>query len=324
MNFYENLVHLAGNNFYQYSYIYQRGQAPVEVSERDKSVPYEEKIAKIADAIRDAEAIVVGAASGLSTAAGQDFYYESTPTFKKYFGKYGEKYGFRGAFDGVYYPYRTREEFWGFLIALLHLDIHAPAGQAYFDLDAILRGKNFYVITTNQDTQFNRLYPEDKISAIQGDTRFFQCSRACRDEVFDAQETIDRLFEAIDDDLKVPTDMIPRCPHCGAEMTWWVRGTRFLEGTKYHGEYDKAAAFISANKDKKILFLELGVGRMTPMFIQEPFWNLTLSLPNASYISINQKDAILPKQLEDKGMAVHEDIAKTLSDVRAYQERNSK
>lgn len=322
MNFYENLVHQAGNNFYRYSYIYQSGKAPVEISERDQKIPYEEKIQKIAEAVQDAEAIVVGTASGMSTAAGQDFYYESTPTFQKYFGKYEKKYGFHGAFDGVYYPYSSREEFWGFLIALLHLNIHAPAGQAYYDLDAILKGKNIYYITTNQDTQLTRLYPDDQISAIQGDCRYFQCQRCCHDEVFDARKTIDRLFEEIDDDLKIPSDKIPRCPHCGAEMRWWVRGARFLEGQKYHGEYDKAAAFIADNKDKKILFLELGVGRMTPMFIQEPFWNLTLSLPQASYITINQKDAFLPKQLEQKGFAVHGDIKKTLSDVRAYQERS--
>lgn len=320
MNFYENLVHQAGSNFYRYAYIYQSGGAPVEVSEKDKGIPYEEKIRKMAEEIRDAEAIVVGAASGMSTAAGQDFYYGSTPSFKKYFGEYEKKYGYHGTFDGVYYPYSTREEFWGFMAALLHLTIHAPAGAAYYDLDALIGEKNFYIITTNQDTQFNRLYPEDKISAIQGDERFFQCSRCCRDEVVDAQETIDRMYEHIDADLRMPGEYIPHCPHCGAEMRWWVRGRTFLEGKKYHGEYDKAAEFISQNKDKKILFLELGVGRMTPMFIQEPFWNLALNLPKASYISINAKDAILPKQLEDKGMAIYGDIAKALADVRAYYE----
>lgn len=320
MNFYEQLVHQAGSNFYRYSHIYQSGGAPVEISNRDKSLTYEEKIEKVSSLIKDSEVIVVGAASGMSTAAGQDFYYEPTESFRKYFGAFEKKYGFHGTFDGVYYRYRTREEFWGFMITLLHHTIHAPAGQAYYDLDAIINNKEFYVITTNQDTQFNRLYSEDKISAIQGDERYFQCSKPCCDEVFDARETIDRLYEEIDDDLRLPADRIPRCPHCGAEMRWWVRGFTFLEGQKYHNEYQKAADFISDHKDKRILFMELGVGRMTPMFIQEPFWNMTLNLPYASYLTINPRDAILPKQLEDRGLAIHEDIADILRDVRIFNE----
>lgn len=80
--------------------------------------------------------------------------------------------------------------------------------------------------------------------------------------------------------------------------------------------YEKLNAFLGANKDKKILFLELGVGRMTPMFIQEPFWNLTYSLPQAFYITVNPKDALLPKQLKNKGLAIREDIAKVMADLR--------
>ncbi|MCQ4770409.1 hypothetical protein NE579_08025 [Intestinimonas massiliensis] len=83
----------------------------------------------------------------------------------------------------------------------------------------------------------------------------------------------------------------------------------------YREEYNKLNTFLTANKDKSILFLELGVGRMTPMFIQEPFWNLTYALPNAFYITINPRDAILPEELKEKGLAIREDIAKVLSDV---------
>lgn len=70
------------------------------------------------------------------------------------------------------------------------------------------------------------------------------------------------------------------------------------------------------NEQKKILFIELGVGRMTPMFIQEPFWNLTLSLPDAYYISVNAEYNFLPEQIEDKGIAILGNIASVLEDVR--------
>lgn len=101
-------------------------------------------------------------------------------------------------------------------------------------------------------------------------------------------------------------------------MEPWVRGWTFLEGKKYHEEHEKLNAFLNANKDKKILFLEIGVGRMTPMFIQKPFWNLTYTLPDVFYITINPKDARVPKELASKGLALHEDIAKVLTDVQKH------
>lgn len=61
--------------------------------------------------------------------------------------------------------------------------------------------------------------------------------------------------------------------------------------------------------DKKILFLELGVGMMTPMFIKEPFMNMTYQLPKAHYVTINPKHAIIPKEIAAKSLDIQDDIA---------------
>ena len=89
----------------------------------------------------------------------------------------------------------------------------------------------------------------------------------------------------------------------------------FLQGRKYDEQYQKISKYIMNNKEKKILFMELGVGRMTPMFIQEPFWNLTLNLPDAYYIAVNAQYDFLPKDIEEKGMVIKGDIAKVLKDA---------
>ena len=89
----------------------------------------------------------------------------------------------------------------------------------------------------------------------------------------------------------------------------------FLQGRKYDEQYQKISKYIMNNKEKKILFLELGVGRMTPMFIQESFWNLTLNLPDAYYIAVNAQYDFLPKDIEEKGMVMKGDIAKVLKDA---------
>ena len=277
---------------------------------------YTEQQTLLKQHIESSDAIVVGAASGMSAAAGFRHYYEHDADFVENLGTFEKKYGYRNSFDGFYYHYRTSEERWAYLAKNLCMILDAPTGQPYYDLRNILNGKNYYILTTNQDTQFTRVFPEDKISAVQGDWRYFQCSRRCHDELYDSVDTLHRLKDAITPDLTVPTSMIPRCPKCGAELEPWVRGWTFLEGQKYREEYEKLNTFLNANKDKKILFLELGVGRMTPMFIQEPFWNLTYSLPQAFYITVNPKDALLPKQLKNKGLAIREDIAKVMADLR--------
>lgn len=100
----------------------------------------------------------------------------------------------------------------------------------------------------------------------------------------------------------------------------WVRHPGFLEESKYNDEYRKIREFLDKYKYKKILFLELGVGRMTPMFIQEPFWNLTYQLPFAYYISVNPRDALLPEVLEDKGRAIHEGIDELFKDAVELKE----
>ncbi|HIS62730.1 MAG TPA: NAD-dependent protein deacetylase [Candidatus Scybalomonas excrementigallinarum] len=315
MSFYEDLVMKTQMNYSKYYRVYAAGKTVVKLSNR-LPMSYSEQIHEFARRIKEADCIIVGGASGLSAAGGGDFYYGDTPSFRKYFGKFADKYGMKGAFDGMGYAFQTREEYWGYLATFLHTTQSAPVRSPYFDLDDILKNKDFHILTTNQDTQFMKLYKEEQVSEIQGDHRFFQCSRACCDETWDAVKPVEQMIEAMGEGTSIPTELIPYCPHCGAEMFPWVRGYgNFLQGRKYEEQYAKISEYIEKHAEKKILFLELGVGRMTPMFIQEPFWNLTLSLPDAYYISVNAQHAFLPEQIEDKGIAILEDIGKVLKDV---------
>ena len=267
--------------------------------------------------IAEADAILVGAAAGMSASCGFNFFYQNDAIFEQYLGDFHRKYGFIGAFNGFYYRYPSPEAHWAFLARMGYMEYECPTGKPYYDLMKLLQGRNYHIMTTNQDFQFTRVVSEDKLSAIQGDSRYYQCSRRCHDEIYWNKEMVYKMNDAIDENLCIPADLIPRCPKCGAEMEPWVRGYTFLEGKKYKEEYRKINEFLTANKEKKILFLELGVGRMTPMFIQEPFWNLTYSLPQAYYITINPNDALLPQELSQKGWAIKEDIAAVLRDAAA-------
>ncbi len=322
MNFYERLVNQTQMN-YSYNYpTYSTGGTVYPLSRKQKT-SYEEQLKTLINKIEEADCVIVGGASGLSAAGGGDFYYEDNASYRKYFGKYAEKYGFKGAFEGSFYRYDDPAEKWGYLATFLHTTQNAEIRKPYLDLDELLKGKDFFVLTTNQDTQFVKLYSEDKVAEIQGDHRFFQCSRQCSDDVWDAVIPVNEMIEAMGDDTAIPENMIPRCPHCGAEAFPWVRGYgNFLQGTKYEEEYQKMSDYVQkqAKENKKVLFLELGVGRMTPMFIQEPFWEMTNALPNSYYISMNDKYDLVPEMIAGRGIAIKGDIAKTLEDALKLKE----
>ncbi|GIP43427.1 hypothetical protein J45TS6_18860 [Paenibacillus sp. J45TS6] len=277
------------------------------------SKQYQDSINTLLKKIEEAEMIIVGGAAGMSAASGYNWYQDDA-MFRAHFNAFAEEYGISSIFGGFYYKFRTEEERWAYLATLIKFVAEAPIGQPYKDLYQLLQGKDYYIITTNQDTQFLQVFPENKVSAIQGDWTHLQCSQPCHDGIYPYAEQAKELCTHMEG-TRIPSDMIPLCPVCGGPMELWVRSFVFLEGTKYRSEKNKYREIILKSKNKKVLFLELGVGQMTPMFIKEPFWNMTYTWPDAYYITINPMDALMPKELEGKGLAIHEDIARILKDA---------
>ena len=257
---YEQLVIELTNRSFSHQAAYRSGGTPYDLSAREPD-SYDQQIKTFARMVEEADCVLVGGASGLSAAGGGDFYYEDNATYRRHFGKFAERYGFKGAFEGSFYRWPTAETRWGYLATFLDTTLNAPLREPYKDLDAVLAEKNFFVLTTNQDTQFVKIYPWEKVAEIQGDHRFFQCSRCCTDEVWDATGLVSRMIEAMGAGLEVPPQLVPRCPHCGAEAFPWVRGYgNFLQGELYEEQYRKVSDWLDAHAEQKILFLELGVG----------------------------------------------------------------
>lgn len=269
------------------------------------------KIQQLKELINSADAIVVGGASGMSAASGFKFYYQDDAVFRSLAGGLADKYGFNNLFDGFYNPALSDGERWALTLRLIKYNYECATGETYTDLAEILEGKNFYVVTTNQDAQFYRVFPDEKITRLQGDWRYFQCRNRCHDEIYYNHDQVMELCDKIEGD-SLPEKLFPRCPHCGAQMTGWVRGREFLEGKFYIREFERYMNFLRANMNRKVLFLELGVGMMTPMFIKEPFMNMVYQWPDAFYATINPQHAIIPKEIAAKSLGIDEDIAVTL------------
>lgn len=274
----------------------------------------QDKIRLLREKIEVADAIVVGGASGMSAASGFKFYYADDDVFKRIAGGLREKYGFRTYFD-AYYDRRISEgERWAMLLRAIKYMRECETGETYRDLAELLKDKNYYIVTTNQDGQFFRVFPDDRITRLQGDFRYFQCKNRCHDEIYDNKLTVDELYPKIVGD-SLPENLIPRCPECDGEMAEWVRSPYFLQGKDYEREFERYMDFLRSNMNKRVLFLELGVGMMTPMFIKEPFMNMVYQWPDAFYATVNPKHAVIPKEIAAKSVAIDDDITFVLKEL---------
>lgn len=274
----------------------------------------QEIIETLNEKIAQADAVMVGGASGMSAASGFRFYYQDDETFRQLAGGLADKYGVRNLFDLFYDRRPTRGEHWAAMLRTVKYIYDCYTGDTYKDLAELLKGKDYYIATTNQDAQFYRTFPAERITRIQGDWRYWQCSRPCHDQIYPNEQRVRELCRHIEGDA-LPDELIPRCPRCGRELAPWVRGYTFLEGEYYQREMQRYMDYLRQHSRRKVLFLELGVGMMTPMFIKEPFMNMTYQWPQAFYVTINPQHALVPREIAKKSLAIQDDLAVTLKQL---------
>lgn len=280
---------------------------------------YQSYIELIHTKITEADAILIGGASGMSSANQHD-YYGYSKYFRDNFEEFRDEYGIRNLCDALYFNYPTREERWGYLSKHGKLLFDQPAGQTYIDLHNLIKDKNYFIVTTNQDMQFSKLFPEEKMCYPQGDCHWLQCGRACHDEVYPSEESVREMANSIKG-TRVNADLIPKCPECGADMEPWFRAPTFLEGTFWEEGMQRYQRFINENSHKKIVLIELGVGPMTPNIIKHPFTVATMRWPNAFLVRINKGEKVEYPFLESKSVTLDTDIAKVLSDLSCMDKK---
>jgi len=91
----------------------------------------------LTEKIMQADAIVIGGGSGLSSAAGYDHYHWS-PALRESLDVFREYYGFRSPLDGFYHCFSSYEEQWGYYSQYIRFMWEAPPGQTYLDLKETL------------------------------------------------------------------------------------------------------------------------------------------------------------------------------------------
>ncbi|ALJ22968.1 Sir2 silent information regulator family NAD-dependent deacetylase [Lactobacillus gallinarum] len=274
------------------------------------------KIDELIKHVKDADAIVVGAGSGMSRATGLAFWYENSPLYMDNMKYFAKKYGFNGLFQGFYNRFESEEEHWAFLLELYKMMNEIPPQKPTYEyLKNLIGDKPVHYVTTNQDMLFTKYFPENEVSEIQGSWHYFQSSRPMSErKLYPTKGMLDVLYDKIENH-RLPSKLIPKSDVDGAPLIPWVRGPEFLEDQKYYEEHAKWNKFMADHKGEKILFLEMGVGRMTPMFIQEPFWEMTQYMPDSFYININPQDARTNPAIQDRSLLIGEDINEALKEA---------
>lgn len=270
-----------------------------------------EQIEQLRTALHDCDAVVIGAGSGLSTAAGFTYTGER---FEQHFSDFAQKYGIRDMYSGGFYPFPTQEEFWAYWSRYIFINRHQNAPKlVYDDLLKLVQNKDCFVITTNVDHCFQKAgFDKKRLFYTQGDYGLFQCSEPCCQETFDNEAAIREMVKR-QEDMKVPTELLPVCPHCGKPMTMNLRSdNKFVEDEGWHRAAERYENFLHTREEQKILFLELGVGYNTPIIIKYPFWQMTAKNPNATYVCINQGQAVCPQEIQQQSICINADIGSTL------------
>ena len=262
-------------------------------------------ITQFKSALAHAEALVIGAGSGLSASAGLTY---DGARFEQYFADFIQAYGFRDMYSAGFYPFPTLEEQWGYWSRHIwvnrYLDIPKPV---YDQLLTLIEDKDYFVITTNVDHCFQRSgFDRERLFYTQGDYGLWQCSVPCHQKTYDNEAAVRQMI-AQQQDRRIPTALIPRCPLCGAPMSMNLRADHtFVEDQQ----------FLRTHLHQPLLFLELGVGSNTPGIIKYPFWQMTLQNPQATYAAINNGQAQAPAALQDRAICINDDIGAVLERIR--------
>lgn len=281
---------------------------------RKSTQNYSDNISHLKERVEAADAILIGAGAGLSASAGFEY---SGERFDKYFSDFKAKYGITDMYSGGFYPFQTLEEYWAWWsrhILINRYDVEI--GKPYKDLLTLVKDKDYFVLTTNVDHQFQLAgFDKKRLFYTQGDYGLWQCSDACHNKTYDNKTAVLKMA-AEQKNMKIPSELIPKCPVCGAPMTINLRcDDRFVQDDGWYKAAEQYDAFVRRHKDLNILLLELGVGANTPGIIKYPFWQMTAQNKNVVYACINIGMAVTPVEIERQSICINADIGYVLSEL---------
>lgn len=288
----------------------------------------EERIARLKQEIEMSDAIVIGAGAGLSASAGLTY---SGERFERYFFDFAKKYGIRDIYTGGFYPFPDAETRWAWWARHIYFNRYIePPRPVYRKLLTLVKDKDYFAITTNVDHQFLRAgFDQKRLFCTQGDYGLFQTVDGRNGKTYDNEEWVikamaaqgfvkdaDGVFRVPEDGkitMRIPAELIPKCPDDGADLTMNLRADdSFAEDAGWHRASAAYSDFLHRHENLRVLYLELGVGGNTPVIVKYPFWQMTLANKNAVYACVNYGEAFCPGEIADRSICIDGDIGEVL------------
>lgn len=270
------------------------------------------KIEKLRQALDDVDAVIVGAGAGMSTAAGLTY---SGERFDEHFADFRDAFGITDMYSGGFYPFPDVETLWAWWSRHIYFNRYdVEPGRPYLDLLKLVKDKDYFVITTNVDHQFQLAgFDKHRLFYTQGDYGLFQCSGPCSQVTYDNEEAVRAMMEQ-QKGMRIPSELVPTCPKCGRPMTTNLRvDGRFVEDKGWHAAATRYDEFCRRHAGMHVLYLELGVGMNTPAIIKYPFWNAVDKNPKAIYACVSLGEACAPKAVNKRSILIDGDIGMVLS-----------
>ena len=275
----------------------------------------QKQIERLSQQLASSDAIVIGAGAGLSTSAGFTYTGER---FVYYFPDFIAKYHFSDMYSGGFYLFDTLEEHWAYWSRYIFCNRYLDAPKpVYQELLSLVQDKDYFVLTTNVDHQFQKAgFDKHRLFYTQGDYGLWQCMEPCHQKTYDNEEAVRRMV-AEQRDMRIPTELVPRCSVCGKPMSMNLRSDNtFVEDEGWHRAAERYDDFLRRHDGLKVLYLELGVGANTPVIIKYPFWKMTYANQNSTYACINFGEAFAPPEIRNRSICINADIGNVLSRLK--------
>lgn len=273
-----------------------------------------QEIRQLSEILQSADAVVLGAGAGLSTSAGFTY---SGDRFTKNFADFIEKFQLPDMYSASFYPFPSDEEFWAYWSRHIYYNRYVHAPKPVLDnLLKLVKDKDYFAITTNVDHLFQKAgFDKQRLFYTQGDYGLFQCEKPCHQKTYDNEEIVKRMMDE-QVDMRIPSELVPRCPVCGGKMKVNLRSDNsFVEDEGWHAAAQRYADFLNKHREGKVLYWDLGVGSNTPTIIKVPFLKMTYQNPNATYATINLGEAFTVEQIKDRSIVIDGDIGEVLNQL---------
>lgn len=276
---------------------------------------YDSRISQAKQAIKQADYIIIGAGSGLSTAAGLLYNGEK---FEEDYKEFIEKYNFQDLYSASFYNFKTQEEKWAFFAKMIKLNRYNEKPlKLYEELYKIVEDKEYFVLSTNVDGQFyNSGFDENRIFEVQGDYEYLQCENACHNKLYNNRKLVEKWIYNTQN-CKIPSNLVMKCPVCGGNMDINLRkDANFVQDENWYKQSEKYKEFLSKTKNKNVVLLEIGVGFNTPGIIRFPFEQMTANNSKTILIRINKYYPMPMLEIENKTISFNEDTNKIIEDLK--------